>query len=139
MNSKIFEPLRQHISQRVIGQQPLIDGLLVALLANGHVLIEGMPGLAKTTVVKALGEAMEGDFHRIQFTPDLLPSDLIGTDIYRQDAREFEFRAGPLFHNLLLADEINRAPAKVQSALLEADGINSHDFIERLLDVVAIP
>jgi MoxR-like ATPase len=85
-------------------------------------LLEGLPGLAKTTAVKTLAEAIEGDFHRIQFTPDLLPSDLIGTDIYRQDAGEFEFRAGPLFHNILLADEVNRAPAKVQSALLEAMG-----------------
>lgn len=85
-------------------------------------LIEGMPGLAKTTAVKALAEVVEGDFHRIQFTPDLLPSDLIGTDIYRQESGEFEFRPGPLFHNILLADEVNRAPAKVQSALLESMG-----------------
>jgi MoxR-like ATPase len=94
--------------------------MLVCLLSDGHLLVEGMPGLAKTTAVKALAEAVEGDFHRIQFTPDLLPSDLIGTDIYRHEKGEFEFRQGPLFHNVLLADEVNRAPAKVQSALLEA-------------------
>ena len=96
--------------------------MLIALLSDGHVLVEGMPGLAKTTAVKALSEAIEGDFHRIQFTPDLLPSDLIGTDVYRQQDGKFEFRAGPIFHNILLADEVNRAPAKVQSALLEAMG-----------------
>ena len=94
--------------------------MLICLVSDGHLLVEGMPGLAKTTAVKALAEAIEGDFHRIQFTPDLLPSDLIGTDIYRHEKGEFEFRQGPLFHNVLLADEINRAPAKVQSALLEA-------------------
>jgi MoxR-like ATPase len=96
--------------------------MLICLLSNGHLLIEGLPGLAKTTAVKTLAEAIEGDFHRIQFTPDLLPSDLIGTDIYRHEKGEFEFRQGPLFHNILLADEVNRAPAKVQSALLEAMG-----------------
>ena len=96
--------------------------MLVCLLSNGHLLVEGMPGLAKTTAVKALSEAIECDFHRVQFTPDLLPSDLIGTDIYRHEKGEFEFRPGPLFHNILLADEVNRAPAKVQSALLEAMG-----------------
>lgn len=94
--------------------------MLICLLSDGHLLVEGMPGLAKTTAVKALAEAIEGDFHRIQFTPDLLPSDLIGTDIYRHEKGEFEFRRGPIFHNILLGDEINRAPAKVQSALLEA-------------------
>jgi len=94
--------------------------MLVCLLSDGHLLVEGLPGLAKTTAVKALAEAVEGDFHRIQFTPDLLPSDLIGTDIYRHEKGEFEFRPGPLFHNVLLADEVNRAPAKVQSALLES-------------------
>ena len=96
--------------------------MLICLLSDGHLLVEGMPGLAKTTAVKALAEVLEGDFHRIQFTPDLLPSDLIGTDIYRHDRGDFEFRQGPLFHNILLADEVNRAPAKVQSALLEAMG-----------------
>ncbi|MFD2111099.1 AAA family ATPase [Thiorhodococcus fuscus] len=115
-----LQSVREHIASRIIGQQAFIDSMLVCLLSDGHLLVEGMPGLAKTTAVKALAEALEGDFHRIQFTPDLLPSDLIGTDIYRHDKGEFEFRQGPLFHNLLLADEVNRAPAKVQSALLEA-------------------
>ncbi|MBK1630691.1 AAA family ATPase [Thiohalocapsa halophila] len=112
--------VREHIASRIIGQRKFIDSMLVCLLSDGHLLVEGMPGLAKTTAVKALAEAIEGDFHRIQFTPDLLPSDLIGTDIYRHEQGEFEFRPGPLFHNVLLADEVNRAPAKVQSALLEA-------------------
>ncbi|MCU7960198.1 MAG: AAA family ATPase [gamma proteobacterium symbiont of Bathyaustriella thionipta] len=94
--------------------------MLIGLLSDGHLLVEGLPGLAKTTAVNALADAIEGDFHRIQFTPDLLPSDLVGTDIYRHEKGEFEFRPGPLFHNILLADEINRAPAKVQSALLES-------------------
>jgi MoxR-like ATPase len=120
MNPKDLDPVRDHIASYVIGQQNLIDSMLVCLLSNGHLLVEGMPGLAKTTAVKALSEAIEGDYHRVQFTPDLLPSDLIGTDIYRHEKGEFEFRPGPLFHNILLADEVNRAPAKVQSALLEA-------------------
>ena len=115
-----LESVRAHIASRVIGQQQLVDGMLVCLLSDGHLLVEGLPGLAKTTAVKALSEAIEGDFHRVQFTPDLLPSDLVGTDIYRHEEGAFEFRPGPLFHNILLADEINRAPAKVQSALLEA-------------------
>ena len=115
-----LKPVRDHIASRIIGQQPFVDSMLICLLSDGHLLVEGMPGLAKTTAIKALAEALEGDFHRIQFTPDLLPSDLIGTDIYRHEKGEFEFRPGPLFHNLLLADEVNRAPAKVQSALLES-------------------
>ena len=115
-----LDAVREHIASRVIGQQQLVDGMLVCLLSDGHLLVEGLPGLAKTTAVKALSEAIEGDFHRVQFTPDLLPSDLVGTDIYRHEEGVFEFRPGPLFHNILLADEINRAPAKVQSALLEA-------------------
>ncbi len=115
-----LKPVRDHLASRIIGQQKFIDSMLVCLLSDGHLLIEGMPGLAKTTAVKALADAIEGDFHRIQFTPDLLPSDLIGTDIYRHEKGDFEFRPGPLFHNVLLADEVNRAPAKVQSALLEA-------------------
>lgn len=115
-----LKPVRDHIASRIIGQQKFIDSMLVCLLSDGHLLVEGLPGLAKTTAVKALAESLEGDFHRIQFTPDLLPSDLIGTDIYRHEKGEFEFRPGPLFHNLLLADEVNRAPAKVQSALLES-------------------
>ena len=115
-----LKPVREQIAERIIGQQRFIDSMLICLLSDGHLLVEGMPGLAKTTAVKALADAIEGDFHRIQFTPDLLPSDLIGTDIYRHEKGEFEFRQGPLFHNVLLADEVNRAPAKVQSALLEA-------------------
>lgn len=124
MDSASFKPVFEHIASRVIGQKNLINRMLVGLLCSGHLLIEGMPGLAKTTAVKALAEAIEGEFHRIQFTPDLLPSDLVGTDIYRQAKGEFEFRPGPIFHNVLLADEVNRAPAKVQSALLEAMGEN---------------
>lgn len=122
MTPSDLQAVRDHIASRIIGQQAFIDSMLVCLLSDGHLLVEGMPGLAKTTAVKALAESIEGDFHRIQFTPDLLPSDLIGTDIYRHEKGEFEFREGPLFHNLLLADEVNRAPAKVQSALLEAMG-----------------
>lgn len=112
--------VREHLISRIIGQKSFIDSMLICLLSDGHLLVEGMPGLAKTTAVKTLAEAIDGDFHRIQFTPDLLPSDLIGTDIYRHEKGEFEFRPGPLFHNILLGDEVNRAPAKVQSALLEA-------------------
>ncbi len=115
-----LDSVRDHIASCVIGQQRLVEGMLVCLLSDGHLLVEGLPGLAKTTAVKALSEAIEGDFHRVQFTPDLLPSDLVGTDIYRHEKGAFEFRPGPLFHNVVLADEINRAPAKVQSALLEA-------------------
>ncbi len=112
--------LRAHVESRIIGQAGLVDRLLIALLADGHLLVEGAPGLAKTRAIKALADGIEADFHRLQFTPDLLPSDLIGTDIYRPETGSFEFQQGPIFHNLLLADEINRAPAKVQSALLEA-------------------
>ena len=112
--------LRAFIHQRIIGQQQLVDRLLIALLADGHLLVEGAPGLAKTRAIKVLGEGIEGDFHRVQFTPDLLPADLTGTEIYRPQDGSFKFQQGPLFHNLVLADEINRAPAKVQSALLEA-------------------
>ncbi len=114
--------VRRHLRERIIGQEALIDRLLIALLADGHLLVEGAPGLAKTTAIKALAEMIEGDFHRLQFTPDLLPGDLTGTDVYRPETGEFVFQPGPLFHNLILADEINRAPAKVQSALLEAMG-----------------
>ncbi len=112
--------LQKVIEGRIIGQHALIRNMLVCLLCDGHILIEGMPGLAKTTAAKALAEGVEGDFHRVQFTPDLLPSDLIGTEIYIREKGEFTFRRGPIFNNILLADEINRAPAKVQSALLEA-------------------
>ncbi|MDH3526336.1 MAG: MoxR family ATPase [Gammaproteobacteria bacterium] len=122
LDAALLDGVRAHLASRVIGQRDLIDSMLICLLSDGHLLVEGMPGLAKTTAVKTLAEAIEGDFHRIQFTPDLLPSDLIGTDIYRHEKGEFEFRAGPLFHNVLLADEVNRSPAKVQSALLEAMG-----------------
>lgn len=117
-----FTQLRQTIQSYIIGQETLVDRLLIALLANGHLLVEGAPGLAKTTAIKALASRIEGDFHRIQFTPDLLPADLTGTEIYRPQEAEFEFQKGPVFHNLILADEVNRAPAKVQSALLEAMG-----------------
>jgi MoxR-like ATPase len=117
-----FSALRNELSHCIIGQSALIDRLLIALLADGHLLVEGAPGLAKTTAIKELAARIEGDFHRIQFTPDLLPADLTGTEIYRPQAGSFEFQRGPVFHNLLLADEINRAPAKVQSALLEAMG-----------------
>lgn len=112
--------LRQHLSTRILGQNALLSRLLIALLADGHLLVEGAPGLAKTRAVKALSQGVEGNFHRIQFTPDLLPGDLTGTDIYRPEDGSFVFQPGPIFHNMVLADEINRAPAKVQSALLEA-------------------
>jgi MoxR-like ATPase len=114
--------LRSQLAKRIIGQEQLVDRLLIALLADGHLLVEGAPGLAKTTAIKALADHLEGDFHRIQFTPDLLPSDVTGSEIYRAETGQFEFQHGPIFHNLVLADEINRAPAKVQSALLEAMG-----------------
>ncbi len=112
--------LREHMEHLVIGQERLVQRLLVALLANGHVLVEGAPGLAKTRAIKSLASGIEADFHRIQFTPDLLPADLTGSDVYRPEDGSFRFQKGPVFHNLILADEINRAPAKVQSALLEA-------------------
>jgi MoxR-like ATPase len=112
--------LEQWLSSQIIGQEKLVNRLLIALLADGHLLVEGAPGLAKTKAIKTLGQAIEGDFHRVQFTPDLLPSDITGTEIYRAQEGTFEFQRGPIFHNLILADEINRAPAKVQSALLEA-------------------
>lgn len=112
--------LEKWLSEQIIGQQKLVNRLLVALLADGHLLVEGAPGLAKTKAIKTLADGIEGDFHRIQFTPDLLPSDITGTEIYRAQDGTFSFQQGPIFHNLVLADEINRAPAKVQSALLEA-------------------
>lgn len=112
--------LKQHVQNHIIGQEKLVDRLLIALLADGHLLVEGAPGLAKTKAIKVLSDGIESDFHRIQFTPDLLPADLTGTEVYRPQDGSFVFQQGPLFHNLVLADEINRAPAKVQSALLEA-------------------
>ncbi len=115
-----FNRLKSYLDSQVIGQPALTEGILLALLANGHLLVEGPPGLAKTRAVNALAHGVEGSFHRIQFTPDLLPADLTGTDIYRPETGKFEFQSGPLFHHIILADEINRAPAKVQSALLEA-------------------
>ncbi|MDX2480986.1 MAG: MoxR family ATPase [Desulfuromusa sp.] len=115
-----FGQLKENLSQQVIGQPQLIERLLIALLADGHLLVEGAPGLAKTRAIRELGELLEGSFHRVQFTPDLLPADLTGSDVYRAQEGSFAFVPGPLFHNLILADEINRAPAKVQSALLEA-------------------
>ncbi len=117
-----FSSLKEYLSQQIIGQHALVENLLIALLANGHLIVEGPPGLAKTRAVNALADGIEADFHRIQFTPDLLPADLTGTDIYRPEDGTFVFQPGPLFRNLVLADEINRAPAKVQSALLEAMG-----------------
>ena len=117
-----FKQLQVYLDSQVVGQPTLTQNILVALLADGHLLVEGPPGLAKTRAVNALANGLEGDFHRVQFTPDLLPADLTGTDIYRPENGSFEFQKGPLFHNLVLADEINRAPAKVQSALLEAMG-----------------
>ncbi len=117
---RALSKLNKAIQQHIIGQKNLIESLLLGLLCDGHVLIESMPGLAKTTAAKALADGVDGKFHRIQFTPDLLPSDLIGTDVFNQSTQEFNFRPGPIFQNILLADEINRAPAKVQSALLEA-------------------
>ena len=111
---------RDCLSKKIIGQDAFVNKLFIALLADGHLLVEGPPGLAKTRAIKELGNLIEADFHRVQFTPDLLPADLTGTEIYRPQDASFHFQKGPLFHNLLLSDEINRAPAKVQSALLEA-------------------
>ena len=117
---KSFVQLQQQVQKHVLGQHALVNRLLIALLADGHLLVEGAPGLAKTKAVRVLSQGIEGSFHRVQFTPDLLPADLTGTDIYRPQDGSFMFQHGPLFNNLVLADEINRAPAKVQSALLEA-------------------
>ena len=117
-----FADMESHLAGLVVGQKDLLDRMLVALLCDGHLLVEGAPGLAKTRAIKVLSHSVEGDFHRLQFTPDLLPADLTGTEIYRPQDGSFVFREGPLFHNLILADEVNRAPAKVQAALLEAMG-----------------
>ncbi len=120
MHADAVSRLRGWIESRVLGQPVLVNRLLIGLIADGHLLVEGAPGLAKTRAVRMLAECVEGEFHRVQFTPDLLPADLTGTEVYRPQTGEFEFQRGPLFHSILLADEINRAPAKVQSALLEA-------------------
>ena len=115
-----LKALETYLSKEVLGQATLVERLLIALLADGHLLVEGAPGLAKTRAINLLSRGIEADFHRVQFTPDLLPADLTGTEIYRPQEGSFHFQKGPLFHNLVLADEINRSPAKVQSALLEA-------------------
>lgn len=117
-----FLQLRERLAAAIVGQEALVERLLVALLADGHLLVEGAPGLAKTTAIRTLAAHLEADFARVQFTPDLLPADLTGTEVWRPQEGRFEFQPGPVFHPLLLADEINRAPAKVQSALLEAMG-----------------
>ncbi|MBB6064282.1 AAA family ATPase [Pseudoxanthomonas broegbernensis] len=117
-----FLRLRDSLSAAIVGQAALVERLLIALLADGHLLVEGAPGLAKTTAIRTLAAHLEADFARVQFTPDLLPADLTGTEVWRPQDGRFEFQPGPVFHPLLLADEINRAPAKVQSALLEAMG-----------------
>ncbi len=115
-----MEELRSYLQHEILGQDILIERMLIALLADGHLLVEGPPGLAKTRAIKTLARGLQGSFQRLQFTPDMLPSDLTGSDIYRPETSSFTFQRGPLFHQLILADEINRAPAKVQSALLEA-------------------
>lgn len=115
-----FQTLKSYMQKHIIGQEYLVDRMLIALLSDGHILVEGAPGLAKTRAINVLSKGIEADFHRVQFTPDLLPADLTGTEIYRPQDASFKFQRGPLFHNLVLADEINRSPAKVQSALLEA-------------------
>ena len=115
-----FIELRNWLSDQILGQPKLVERLIISLLADGHLLVEGAPGLAKTKAIKSLSEGIEGSFQRIQFTPDLLPSDITGTEVYRPETGEFNFQPGPIFNNLVLADEINRSPAKVQAALLEA-------------------
>ena len=120
MASADVRALEDWLSSQIIGQSHLVQRLIIALLANGHLLVEGAPGLAKTRAIKTLADGVEGSFHRIQFTPDLLPGDVTGTEIYRPQEANFHFQQGPIFHNMVLADEVNRAPAKVQSALLEA-------------------
>ena len=115
-----LQDINKAIGTRIVGQRRLIENMLVCLVSDGHMLIEGLPGVAKTTAAKAIAESIDGKFGRIQFTPDLLPSDLIGTEIFLQEKSAFSFRPGPIFNNIILADEVNRAPAKVQSALLEA-------------------
>jgi MoxR-like ATPase len=118
--SLLVNQIRQEVEKILVGQRKLVDGLLIGLFSKGHILIEGVPGLAKTSAVKSLAATVHADFKRIQFTPDLLPADVIGTEVYRPETGEFTIKKGPVFHNIILADEINRAPSKVQSALLEA-------------------
>ncbi len=117
-----LDKIRQYVGNRVIGQKNLIESMLVCLISGGHMLVEGMPGLAKTTATKSLAESIDAKFKRIQFTPDLLPADITGSDVFIRERDKFEFHPGPIFNNIILADEINRAPAKVQSALLEGMG-----------------
>jgi MoxR-like ATPase len=119
-SSTFIDKLKQGMSQVILGQEELVNKILISMLANGHILLEGVPGLAKTLMVKTLAKLIETNFQRIQFTPDMLPADLLGTLIYNQRTGEFDTRKGPIFSNIILADEINRSPAKVQSALLEA-------------------
>jgi MoxR-like ATPase len=118
--SVIIRRATSEIEKVIVGQRNLVEKMLIGLICDGHILLEGLPGLAKTTAVRALAASINTSFQRIQFTPDLLPADILGTQVYRQDSGVFEIRKGPIFHNIILADEINRAPAKVQSALLEA-------------------
>ena len=118
--SLMLSPLKEEISKVIIGQEDMINKILIGLLSNGHILIEGVPGLAKTLTVSTLAQALKVDFKRIQFTPDMLPADLIGTMVYNQKTGQFQVKKGPIFSSIILADEINRAPAKTQSALLEA-------------------
>jgi MoxR-like ATPase len=118
--SAFIELLNMEVQKKIVGQSKMMNSLLIGLLGNGHILLEGVPGLAKTLAIKSLSEALDGSFSRVQFTPDLLPSDVIGTQVYNIKEHEFSIKRGPVFANFVLADEINRAPAKVQSALLEA-------------------
>lgn len=133
-----FQTLQTSLNSQIIGQTHLIERMLIALLSDGHLLVEGPPGLAKTKAIKTLAQQLEGHFHRIQFTPDLLPADITGTEIYRAQTGQFEFQPGPIFHNLILADEINRAPAKVQSALLEAMGEGQVSVGQRTLPMAPL-
>lgn len=139
----VIEQLKDHLNHAVVGQPDLTHELLVALIANGHVLLEGPPGIAKTTAAKALASAIDSRFQRIQFTPDLLPGDVTGSDIYQQETAKFSFIPGPIMNDIVLADEINRAPAKVQSALLEAMGerqvtVGNHSYpLSELFFVIA--
>ena len=118
-SSHFIQPVKTEMGRIIVGQDKLVNSLILALISDGHILIEGLPGLAKTLAVKTLSQSLNGTFSRIQFTPDLLPADLIGTNIYNQQTHTFSVKIGPVFANIVLADEINRAPAKVQSALLE--------------------